>query len=63
MTTQREIQKKRNYYLSKINKKRTQRSIKTCETKLWNKLPTRLLNYTNKERIKHVLQKNQNCTT
>ena len=40
--------KKGNYYSSKVNKKRTQRSIKICGTKLWNKLPTRLLNHTNK---------------
>ena len=38
--------KKGNYNLSKV--KKTQRSIKKCRTKLWNKLPTRLLNYTNK---------------
>ena len=40
--------KKGSYYLSEVNKKRTQRSIKICGIKLWYKLPTRLLNDTNK---------------
>ena len=35
-------------YLFQVNEKLTQRSIKICGTKLWNKLLTRLLNYTNK---------------
>ena len=56
--------KKGNYYFSKVNKKLTQRSIKICEFKLWNKLPTRLLNYTNiglsvfSKKIKIALLKN-----
>ena len=32
-------------YLSKVHRKLTQRSIKICGTKLWNKLPIRLLNF------------------
>ena len=55
---------KGNYYFSKVNKKLTQRSVKICGTKLRNKLPTRLLNYTNKglsvfsKKIKITLLKN-----
>ena len=48
ITTQREIQKQKNIIYQKVNKKLTQRSIIICGTKLRNKLPTRLLNYTNK---------------
>ena len=48
ITTQREIKIKGSYCLSKVNKKIIQRSIKICGTKLWNKLPTRLLNYNSK---------------
>ena len=40
--------KKGNYDLSEVNEKVTQRSIEICGTNLWNKLPTRLLSYTNK---------------
>ena len=35
-------------YLSNVNRKLTQISIKICGIKWWNKLSTRLLNYTNK---------------